>query len=213
MNIINLLNLIRDQIDYSTYDQITSDFMINCFSEERSKLRITKSEREKAVNKYISEALYKDSQGTGIYSTGHTALMVQGFRPEAENKNIQAVDLSGPVMSLWKDRRPTDCYIIDSIALYKALKKQEDLEYRLLLDGHLYNAKYIAEMTACIADNKDAYIRCDIVKNGALILQQNSNVAVILPIVGDGCHASKNINAKDFFSLLTEIEKSYTKTA
>lgn len=219
MNIINLLSILKNQIDYTTFQRIKDDFMED-YREEYKKLRPCKSTMEKAIKKYIAGATFKDDQKTGTYSNGYTALMIAGDIESAESDRIQKVDLASKVLEMFKTRRPVDCYFMDSIALYKALKKQEQQDYLLHIDGHYYNAKYITEMIECIADSKERYISCEICENGALLIKQK-NAALILPVVvrekrsqnDCACHPSKNVNMQDFLRYCDGIEKEKLKTA
>lgn len=206
MNIINLLSILKNQIDYTTFQRIKDDFMKD-YREEYKKLRPCKSTMEKAIKKYIAGATFKDDQKTGTYSNGYTALMIAGDVESAESDRIQKVDLASKVLEMFKTRRPVDCYFMDCIAFYKAMKKQEKKNYLLNIDGHFYNAVYVSEMVECISDKKEAYIRADICENGALIIKQKY-AAVILPVCANACDPAQNVNIQDFFKMCESIEKS-----
>lgn len=205
MNIINLLELIKDQIDYTTARQIIDDFMKE-FSTEYKKARYTPGTAKKAIEKYILAAKYKDEKTTGIYATPATILMINCNEnktgPQTETKN----DLAKVAIDMMKNRRPVECYFIDSIILYKQLKKQADHEYYLRIDNRYYNPALIAEMLQCVVTNKEKYIRAEMCENGALFIQQDGAAALILPYIWENVHMTKNVNFKDFMEYTKAIE-------
>lgn len=205
MNFINLLNLIKNQIDNSTFQTLRDDFLDD-YATEYKNLRPCKSVSDKAIKKYISGAKIKDEK-TATYTTGKTVLLLNKPIPEAESKDLQTKNIAPQIIEMWQDKKPTSCFFMDSIALYKTLKKQEKTDYFLHIDGHYYNAALIAEMVECIATNKDTYIQADICKNGALFIRQNGNGALILPVVRNGCPEAQNVNMQDFLLFVDRIEK------
>ena len=206
MNTIRLLEMIKNQIDYSTFQAIQSDFF-DSFNNEYGKISTCKSARERAIKRYISNATHKD-QRPGTYTNGKTALLIRQDYNDIEPKNIQTTDLGKLITDMWKNKRPTHCYFFDCVALYKTLKKQESLEYLLPIDGHYYNIALVAEMLECIADSKEAYVSAEICENGALLLKQKY-AALVLPVMRSGLPITHNVNMQDFLKYINDIEKSF----
>lgn len=207
MNFVNILETIKGHIDFTAFETLRNDFIENAFQEEYKKLRPTKSGSEKAIAKYVSKATYKDAEKVGAYSNGYTILLLAKDQPEAE-KNIKSINLAEKVLDMIKNRRPAECYFFDSIALYKALNRQQKDDYLIKIDDHFYSAALVAEMVDCIVTSKTQYIRAEICENGALMIKQ-TNAALILPVSCTACHPSKNANMQDFLKYLDEIEKAY----
>jgi len=205
MNHINLLEILKNQIDYDTYIRIQSDFMIE-YNEIYKNIRPCKSTQEKAIKKYISAATLKDEKTATYTKGGTTCLLLKRDRTEAEPENLKKIDLAEKITAMFKNRRPAECYFFDSIALYRALKKQQKQDYFLHIAGHYYNAALIAEMLECIADNKERYIQAEICENGALLIRQKY-AALILPVNVTTCHPSKNVNMQDFLKYCDGIDK------
>ena len=210
MNYITLINTIKNEISYNAFNVLHNEFIEN-FNNEYRALRVSKSTAEKAADKYISGALYKDLVAAGAYSEGTTVLMLPGNRPNAENEKIKSVDLASQVKEMFNSKAPTDCYFWDSIALFKALKKQAAGRYLLKLDGHLYDAEKVKTMLECISDDKEKYIRADICQNNGALFIQQKYAAMILPVSGNDCPPDLNINSQDFLKLCDAIEKEYYK--
>lgn len=210
MNFINLMELIKDNIDLDIFTALHNDFS-DAFAAEYQNLKPCKSSIAKAIKKYVGGAKYKDAT-TAIYTTGVTVLLLDKPAADAEDPHLQTTDLATPVSAMLKDRKPVDCWFFESIALYKVLKKQEKQDYFLQIDGHYYNASLVAEMIECIADNKDRYICAQICSNGALCIQQK-HAAFVLPVKTNGCPVSKNVNARDFFKYVKDLDDGYTKSA
>lgn len=210
MNYINLMELIKDNINLDIFTTLHNDFS-DAFAAEYQNLKPCKSSMAKAIKKYVNGAYRKDTN-TATYTTGATLLMLDKPAADAEDPHLQTADLAMPVAAMLKDRRPVDCYFFESIALYKVLKKQEKQDYFLQLDGHYYNASLVAEMIECITNNKDRYICAQICPNGALCIQQQQ-AALILPVKRNGCPIAQNVNSRDFFKYVKEIEDGYTKDA
>lgn len=209
MNFANLLENIKNGIDYNAFCALRNDFIENQFHAAYDSLRPCKSTAEKAVKRYIAAAPYKDAKTKGVYTDGKTALILSDDKPEAENEKIQKIEIAEKIIETWKNRKPSHCYFLDSIALYKAYKKQEKAEYLLHLDGNYYNAAFISEMIECIAIKRDEYISAEICENGALLVKGKGGAALILPVKRTGCHISRNINSQDFFKYLSDIEDKY----
>lgn len=205
MNFINLLETLKKDISYDSFTQLQSDFMENDFYTAYKSLKPCKSTMQSAIKKYLSACTYKDEK-TATYTTGVSALFLSAPIPEGEN--LKTEDLSKNLLPMMKNRRPADCYFFDSIALYKALKKQENKTYFLEIDGHFYNAAIIADLLPCVADNKSNYVSAEICENGALLMRQK-NGALILPVVRDSCHVSENVNMQDFLRYCDNMEKSF----
>ena len=208
MNFINMMEILKNQINFDTYRILYDDFM-ESYSAEYRKLRPCKSVSDRAIKKYISGVRYKDDNNTGIYTDGVTILMIGHDIQDAE-KNTTSKNLRELITGMWKNKKPVDCYFMDSIALYKAMKKQEDKKYLLCIDGHYYDAALITQMMECIATSKEQYIRAEICENGALLIQQKY-MAMILPVNTKTCHPSANINSQDFLKCCASIENSYFK--
>ena len=210
MNYINLLELIKNNINYNVFKALNDDFLKD-YQAEYKNLRPCKSAAEKAIKNYVSRATYKDEK-TAVYGGGHTCLILSNYIPEAENAKIKSVDLATPVKDMFSDRVPTDCYFMDCLALYKTLKKQEKQDYFLEIDGHFFNAGLVAEMLDCIATKKETYIRAELCKLGstarrALMINQGAGaVAIILPVVRDAVSIAQNINAQTVFRYTGAIE-------
>ena len=209
MNIINLLELIRNQVDYTTAHKIIDDFMTG-YGENHINARYTKGTAKKAIDNYIKAAAYKDGENIGIYTNGRTVLMTT---ETAETAAKVSPHLEKRIVEMIKDRQPEDCYLIDSILLYKALKKQENQDYFLQIGGRFYNPDLVNEVLNCVCTNKEKYIRCDICTNGALFIQQDTTAALILPIVRDKCHISENVNFRDFLKYIKELENNLLNEA
>lgn len=207
MNFIKLLETIKEQINFETFGMLQTDFF-NQFQDEYKNIKPCKSTQEKAIQRYISKAKYKDEKTPGAYTNGHTALILSADRPECE-KDIRKTNVAEKLLEMFKGKRPTDCYFFDSIALYKTLKKQEKQDYFLKIDDRFYNAAYVAEMLDCIADNKNSHITAEICENGALLIRQRTAAALILPIMRTACSPDKNANMQDFLRYLDSIEKGY----
>lgn len=207
MNFINLLSILKDQIDHDTFTRLHDDF-ISDYQANYKALRPCKSTMEKAIRRYTSKATLKDEKTATYTAGGATVLLLDTPRQDAEPENLRTADLSTKIIESWKGRRPTDSYFFDDIALYKTLNKQEKQNYFLKLDGHLYNASLVAEMVECIADNKDRYIQAEICNNGALLIRQKY-AAMILPVNITACNPSQNINMQDFIKLIRSIENEY----
>ena len=212
MNYINLLELIKNHINYDVFKALNDDFLKD-YQAEYKNLRPCKSAAEKAIKNYVSRATFKDEK-TAVYGDGHTCLIVSNYIPEAENAKIKSVDLATPVKDMFSDRVPTECYFMDCLALYKTLKKQAKQDYFLEIDGHFFNAGLVAEMLDCIATKKETYIRAELCKLGstarrALMISQGAGaVAIILPVVGRSADITKNINAQTVFKHIDGIREA-----
>lgn len=147
----------------------------------------------------------------GAYSDGTTVLMLPANKPNAENETIKAVDLASQVKEMFNSKAPTDCYFWDSIALFKALKKQAAGRYLLKLDGRLYDAEKVKTMMECISDDKEKYIRADICQNNGALFIQQKYAAIILPVTGCDVAPDLNINTQDFLKLMDGIKQGYYK--
>ena len=210
MNFANILENIKNGIDYNAFCTLRNDFIENQFHAAVDSLKPCKSTADKAVKKYIAAAPYKDEKVKGVYTDGKTALILSDDLPEAENQEIKKIEIAEKIMEMWKDRKPAHCYFLDSVALYKAYKKQEKAEYLLHIDGNYYNAAFVAEMVECIATKRDEYISAEICENGALLMKGSGHgAAFILPVKRSDCHISRNVNAQDFFKYLSDIEDGY----
>lgn len=206
MNFIKLMETIKEQINFETFGMLRTDFF-NQFQDEYKNIKPCKSTQEKAIQRYISKATYKDEKTPGAYTNGHTALILSADRPECE-KDIRKTNVAEKLLEMFKGKRPTDCYFFDSIALYKALNRQQKDNYLIKIDDYFYSAALVAEMVDCIATSKTQYIRAEICENGALMIKQTS-AALILPVSCTACHPSKNANMQDFLRYLDSIEKGY----
>lgn len=204
MNIINLLELIKNHVDYTTAHKIIDDFITN-FGENYHNARYTAGTAKKAIENYIKAANYKDGENIGIYTNGKTVLMTT---ETAETAAKISPNLEKRICEMIKGRQPDDCYLIDSILLYKALKKQENQDYFLEISGQYYNPELVNEVLACVCTNKEKYIRVDICTNGALFIQQDTTAALILPIIREKCHISQNVNFRSFLEYTKELENN-----
>lgn len=207
MNFIKLMETIKEQINFETFGMLRTDFF-NQFQDEYKNIKPCKSAQEKAIQRYVSKATYKDEKTKGAYTNGHTALILSADRPESE-KDIKKTNVAEKLLEMFKSKRPTDCYFFDSVALYKTLKKQEKQDYFLKIDDRFYNAAYVAEMLDCIADNKNSHITAEICENGALLIRQRSAAALILPVMRSKCTPDKNINMQDILKYFQEIENNF----
>lgn len=209
MNFANLLENIKNGIDYNAFSVLLNDFMENSFAAAYDSIKPCKSTAEKAVRRYIANASYKDEKTKGVYTNGKTALILSDDITDAEPETLKRIGLANGIIAMWENRKPTHCYFIDCIALYKAYKKQQKAEYFLQLDGNYYNAALISEMVECIATKKEQYISAEICENGALLIKQNGGAALILPVKRGACHISQNVNFQDFLKYLDETEKDF----
>ena len=207
MNFIRLMETLKNQIDYSTYQILQADFMEQ-FREEYAKIRPCKSASEKAIAKYIKAATMKDDKTATYTKGGTTALLLGNGRPLNEGETVKKAELAPHLLEMLKTKRPSDCYFFDSIAMYKALKKQESRNYFLKIDGHIYNAALVAEMVECIATSKEKYISAEICENGALFIRQ-THAAFIMPIAFQECPICANVNTQDILKYFRAIETSY----
>lgn len=207
MNFLNLLETVKNQIDYSTFQTLQEDFMEQ-FRDEYAKIRPCKSVSEKAIAKYIKAASLKDDKTATYTKEGTTALLLGNGRPLNEGASVKKSELAPHLLEMLKTKRPSDCYFFDSLAMYKALKKQESRNYFLKIDGHIYNAALVAEMVECIATSKEKYISAEICENGALLIRQN-HAAVIMPISFHDCPTCANVNAQNILKHFRAIETSY----
>lgn len=206
MNFINLLNTIEKQIDYTTFKILYDDFLEE-YRREYKNIKPCKSAMEKARKNYAAKALYKDSNVKGLYSTGTTAIILSHDIDLSGKQNFKAADMSNMILQMMKTKSPVDCYFIESIALYKVLKKQEKSDYYLVIDNHVYNAALVLEVLECIVDHKEQYIRAEISQhNGALLLNQNG-AGLVLPTIYNKCYNAKNVNTNDFFKMCDTLEK------
>lgn len=206
MNQLELLNLIKDQIDYTTFNKINNDFMDD-FATEYKKARYTAGTAKKAIQEYIANANYKDETTPGVYATPATILMIAENQDIKENEKTDAKKgLAKMTIEMLKNRRPTECYFIESVILYKQLKKQADHTYYLRVGDRYYNPALINEMLKCIVTNKEKYIRAGICENGALFIQQDGAAALILPYMWKECYFANNVNFRDYLEFTKTIE-------
>ena len=205
MNFINLIENIKSGIDYNAFNVLYNDFMDN-YRDNYRKARYTKSTAEKAVNRYVNGTATMKGEKTATYTDGTTVLFLS---KEPENaKDLKPAGIEEQILDLLKTRRPASCYFVDSIVLYKTLKRQENKTYFLHIDGNYYNAEKVAEMIDCITTEKENYISAEICENGALFIRQ-TDAALILPVKRDTIHASDNVNMYDFLKHFDAIEKSF----
>ena len=208
MNYLNMMELLKDQINYETFYRIKEDF-IDAWREEYRKIRPCTSAAEKAQKRYMTDAR-KDEHESGLYTTG-TTVLYSSLGIDIDRPNINKCDIREAFLGFFKDKKPVDARIEESIALYKILKKQEKQDYRFIIDGNSYNMQYIAELYDCIALKKDEYIYTYYVttdgKHPALLMQGKAGIAVILPIIYSG-HFSQNCNFTDFCKYNDEIDRA-----
>jgi hypothetical protein len=207
MNIINLLNLIKDQVDYTTATAIIDDFFTE-YREKYAKARYTKTTAKNAIEKYITYAKYKDQNVPGIYATDATALFIDEKQVDAKTNAAERNDLAKIVTDTMKNRRPVDCHcLIESVVLYKLLEKQQFQQYFIRIGDYYYNPDFIEGLIQCVATDKKTYIRVEVCENGALVLSQNSGaVAFVLPYMWEKTEAAKNVNFRDFLKLVDDIK-------
>jgi hypothetical protein len=207
MNIINLLNLIKDQVDYTTATAIIDDFFTE-YREKYAKARYTKTTAKNTIEKYIAAAKYKDQDVAGIYATDATALLVDEKRVNAKTNAAERNDLAKIVTDTMKNRRPVDCRCLtESVVLYKLLEKQHFQQYFIRIGDYYYNPDFIEGLIQCVATDKKTYIRVEVCENGALVLSQNSGaVAFVLPYMWEKTEAAKNVNFGDFLKLIDDIK-------
>lgn len=214
MNIINLLNLIKDQVDYTTATAIIDDFFTE-YREKYAKARYTKTTAKNMIEKYITNAKYKDHEVSGIYATDATALFVDEKQVDAKTNAAERNDLAKIVTETMKGRRPVDChYLIDSMVLYKLLEKQQFQQYFIRIGDYYYNPDFIDVMLQCVATDKNSYIQIEVCENGALVLSQNNGaVAFVLPYIWEKVEAAKNVNFGDFLKLIDDVKSNLLNEA
>lgn len=207
MNFARLIETIKSGIDYTAFSVLRDDFMNN-FRDEYMKLHPCKSTMEKAIEKYITKTATMKGEKTATYTQGTTVLLLNK-EPEVSEDLPRKEIVETATLEMLKNRKPSNCYFMDSIALYKAFKKQDkNAKYFLHIDGYYYNAALVAEMVECIADQKEKYIACEICPNGALFIRQ-THAALILPVNKHSHNAAENVNIQDFYKFLDAIEEEY----
>lgn len=207
MNFARLIETIKSGIDYTAFSVLRDDFMEN-YRDEYKKLRPCKSTMEKAIEKYITKTATMKGEKTATYTQGTTVLLLNKEPEIMENLPRKEI-VETATLEMLKDRKPSHCYFMDSIALYKAFKKQDkNTRYFLHIDGHYFDAALVSDMVECIADQKEKYITCEICTNGALFIRQ-AHAAIILPVNKHSHNAAENINTQDFYKFLDDIEKEY----
>lgn len=214
MNIINLLNLIKGQVDYETATAIIDDFFTE-YREKYAKARYTKTTAKNAIEKYIAAAKYKDHDVSGIYATDATALFVDEKHVNTKTNAAERNDLAKNVTETMKNRRPVDCRpLIESVVLYKLLERQQFQQYFIRIGDYYYNPDFIETMLQCVTTDKNTYIRLEVCKNGALVLSQNNGaVAFVLPYIWEKVEAAKNVNFSDFLKLIDDIKSDLLNEA
>lgn len=205
MNTLELLGLLNENITFFAFEQIREDLFKN-YRDELKKLRFNKSATEAATKKYIAGASYKDNSTAGLYSDGVSIIYAA---PGVDNSELKTVDIKKFFIEAFKNARPVDCHIIESLAMYKTLYKQNsDLEYLLNIDGNYYNPKLILKVLPVAISNKTNYTRLDAASNGALMIEGR---AVILPVKLNGASdisIEKNINISDINKWLNNYEQN-----
>lgn len=206
MNTLELLGLLNENISFFAFEQIRED-LFKSYRDELKKIRFNKSTTEAATKKYIAGAYCKDNNMAGLYSDGVS--IIYNTAPGVNDTELKTADIKKFFADMFKNAKPVDCYIIESLAMYKTLYKQNNnIDYFLKIENNFYNPKLILKVIQVAVSSKTDYVRLDVAENGALMIEGR---AVVLPVKLNGAAdicIEKNVNISDINKWLDIYEQN-----
>lgn len=209
MDFVRLMELLKTQIDFETFERLTNDFLDE-YANEYKKIKYSRKTAEKAQKEYAMNATLKESRN--VFTDGHTILFsnlrIDGVATE-KNDNF-----ANACLDFLQNGKPVDNYIIDDVVLYETLRKQENRERYMVIDGTLYNPAFVKKGVSCVVTNKTAYVRVEKTKDNALLIFGDAGVFLVLPIAyGGKPHITKTINQQSILKYFQGIKETLLNKA
>jgi len=208
MNYYEIMELVKNQIDFATYETLKNDFN-DRFNAELRKIQINNTTRKNAIKSYLAhDNIMQDNKYNNqlVFSDGVSVLNIistpENMKTyEAEKKSDKCADY---MLEAFKTMRPTDTpYIWESVAVARALGwTPNTTDYLIEIDGNYYNFSLVYSLWGCIADKNNANsidcMLCDAGKRKSLLMRSKYGCALLLPVARDALHISKNVGFRAY---------------
>lgn len=209
MDFIRLMELLKTQIDFETFERLTNDFLDE-YANEYKKIKYSRKTAEKAQKEYVKNATLKESRN--VFADGYTILF-SNLRFDEVLKEKNDV-FAKTCIDFLESGKPVDNYIIDDVVLYETLRKQENRDRYIVIDGTLYNPAFVKKGVSCVITNKNAYVRVEKTKDNALLIFGDAGVFLVLPIAyGGEPHITKTINQQSILKYFQGIKETLLNKA
>lgn len=207
MNYYEIMELVKTQIDFATYETLKNDFN-DRFNAELKKIQINNTTRKNAIKSYLNHVnIMQDKITNQLVFTDGVSILNIASNPEnmkayeAEKKCEKCADY---LLEAFKTMRPTDtAYIWESVAVARALGwTPNTTDYLIEIDGNYYNFSLVYSLWACIADKNSANsvdcMLCDAGNRKSLLMRSKYGCALLLPVARDALHITKNVSFRAY---------------
>lgn len=208
MNYYEMMELVKNQIDFTTYTTLKNDFN-NKFNTELKKIQINNTTRKNAIKSYLTHSnIMQDIKYSNqlVFTDGVSVLNIASNPEnmktyEAEKKCEKCANY---LLEAFKTMHPTNtAYIWESVAVARALGwAPNTTDYLIEIDGNYYNFSLVYSLWGCIADKNNAYsvdcMLCDAGKRKSLLMRSKYGCALLLPVARDALHITKNVSFRAY---------------